>query len=185
MNAAGSEMDISTLLGNQDEVGDPMLAILTNALSGGNRLDPFALLKNQLHEQVRDNPQAAQVLQLLEQNRERWNSEAQEEDAELLDQERAEENRSVSDSYILELEENLNRAYVELEELQERNDMLALALGACHLCFGEDALCKECGGRGAPGSRPPKPAAFRKYVLPAYRRAKAIEDEADSPASNN
>lgn len=63
--------------------------------------------------------------------------------------------------------------YAELELLRERNDVLAVALGACHLCFGRDPGCAECGGAGGPGASAPDPGAFRDYVVPAVRRVRA------------
>jgi len=58
----------------------------------------------------------------------------------------------------------------ELAVLQERNDALAAALGACHLCFGADAWCPHCGGRGLPGSQRPEATAFARYVRPLLQR---------------
>jgi hypothetical protein len=60
--------------------------------------------------------------------------------------------------------------YAELERLRERNDTLASALGACYLCWGEDAICEVCGGRGTPGSLPPEDETFSTLVVPAVRR---------------
>ena len=60
--------------------------------------------------------------------------------------------------------------YAELEELRGRNDMLAAALGACYLCWGENAACEVCGGSGSPGSAPPDAVLFRELVVPALRR---------------
>jgi hypothetical protein len=58
----------------------------------------------------------------------------------------------------------------ELERLREVNDTLAAALGACPLCWGEDAGCRICHGRGGPGSRRPDRALFTRFVAPAARR---------------
>ncbi len=60
--------------------------------------------------------------------------------------------------------------FAELEELRGRNDMLAAALGACYICWGEDAGCEVCAGRGAPGSLPPDGELFSMLVVPAVRR---------------
>jgi hypothetical protein len=60
--------------------------------------------------------------------------------------------------------------YVELEELRERNDILATALGACYLCWGEDPACEICRGRGRPGASMPNGELFTKLVIPAARR---------------
>ena len=53
---------------------DPMFRVLIDALSGTGRVDPLALLRTQLETQARDNPQAAQILQLLEQRRQQQDS---------------------------------------------------------------------------------------------------------------
>lgn len=61
--------------------------------------------------------------------------------------------------------------YGELEQLRERNDTLAAALGACYLCWGDDVLCEVCHGRGRPGALFPDPELFAQYVAPAMRQA--------------
>ncbi len=58
----------------------------------------------------------------------------------------------------------------ELLALRERNDLLAEALGACYLCWGEYLDCRECRGRGMPGSRPPNREVFKQFVSPAMSR---------------
>jgi len=65
------------------------------------------------------------------------------------------------------------RTLGELKELRVRNDMLAASLGACYLCWGDDAGCDHCGGRGAPGWRLPDVDLFRSIVDPAIRRLRA------------
>lgn len=69
--------------------------------------------------------------------------------------------------------EKLNRVvrklYSELEVLRERNDLLAAALGACYLCWGRDALCPVCTGRGTPGYIAPDSALFAQFALRAAR----------------
>ena len=74
-----------------------------------------------------------------------------------------------------ELENLMKTMYAELETLRTRNDTLAAALGACHLCFGEDPICPECGGRGGSGALLPDAAAFRQYVAPALNRVRATQ----------
>jgi len=58
----------------------------------------------------------------------------------------------------------------ELLALRERNDLLAEALGACYLCWGEYPDCQECQGRGMSGSRPPNRVLFKQFVSPAMSR---------------
>ena len=61
----------------------------------------------------------------------------------------------------------------ELRELRQRNDVLAAALGACALCWGDDEDCGDCGGEGMPGWQEPDPTLFRELVTPAAERRAA------------
>ncbi|GBF07825.1 hypothetical protein DAERI_180016 [Deinococcus aerius] len=58
-----------------------------------------------------------------------------------------------------------------LATAQARLDDLALALGACPNCWGEDPECRLCRGRGQPGFLRPEAAAFRRLVVPALKAA--------------
>jgi hypothetical protein len=68
----------------------------------------------------------------------------------------------------------LRRRLVELElevdRLQEINETLAAALGACPICWGDDPGCVVCQGRGGPGSLRPDRELFERLVTPALRR---------------
>jgi hypothetical protein len=61
----------------------------------------------------------------------------------------------------------------EMKELRSRCDDLAAALGACPLCWGNDAECRACRGRGHPGYSVPDKKSFVKFVLPAIQMLKA------------
>lgn len=76
-----------------------------------------------------------------------------------------------------ELNRMIEEVCAERDALVERNDTLAAALGACHLCFGEgeDLTCPNCGGQGKPGWRLPDPIAFREYIAPAVNRVRALQ----------
>ena len=171
--------DISSIGGDAGETTDPMLGVLIDALSGKGQIDPLVLLRTQLDVQARDNPKAAQILQLLEQRRQQQNSEPQEEDVILPSEEdayldqgtMAEAAQEESARHTQELEDTVNRVYAELEALRVRNDALAAALGACYLCFGDDVLCKECGGRGVPdlwhlSQQHSGSTSFRRFAVP-------------------
>jgi hypothetical protein len=169
------------------ETPNPMLSALIAALSGTAPMDPLALLQTQLATQAQDNPQMAEILRLLTERRQQQ----QPQEEEMLSSEEevdaaytmaAGEAQEEGARHVQELEDLVNKVYMELEALRTRNDALAAALGACYLCFGDDPLCEECGGRGVSGSLAPQPAAFRKYVLPAVRRARAIEVGRGGPA---
>jgi len=64
----------------------------------------------------------------------------------------------------------------ELALLRRRNDTLAAATGACHLCWGDDLLCPLCVGRGGPGWQPPDPWAHQRYIAPI----RPVEEGSDS-----
>ena len=68
------------------------------------------------------------------------------------------------------LRHRMEQLELELERFQEINDTLAAALGACHVCWGDDPDCEACRGRGGPGSLPPDRGLFERLVLPAARR---------------
>ncbi|GAA2219664.1 hypothetical protein GCM10009850_121150 [Nonomuraea monospora] len=55
------------------------------------------------------------------------------------------------------------------QALADRDLLLAAALGAC-ACWGEDAGCPDCAGRGSPGWMPPDPELYGQYVAPAVHR---------------
>ena len=55
----------------------------------------------------------------------------------------------------------------ERDELRRRNTVLAAALGACELCWGDDRACPSCAGTGAPGTLEVDPELFERYVRPA------------------
>lgn len=64
----------------------------------------------------------------------------------------------------------LERLWTEVEELRLRNRTAAAALGACARCWGDDASCGRCGGRGRPGGRRPDAVLYSELVEPAVRR---------------
>ena len=75
----------------------------------------------------------------------------------------------------------VRKLHAEVEQLRQRNDLLAAALGGCYLCWGEDPACENCAGRGRPGSSLPDARAFRACVLPAVRRVSATRRAAVPP----
>jgi hypothetical protein len=57
----------------------------------------------------------------------------------------------------------------DLEAVQDRNLLIAAALGACE-CWGEDLECDLCAGRGTPGWQRPDAQLYEEYVAAATRR---------------
>jgi len=72
----------------------------------------------------------------------------------------------------------------EVKELRNRCDDLAAALGACPLCWGDDAECRACRGRGHPGYSMPDKTLFVKFVLPAIRMLKIREVKNNGSSEN-
>jgi hypothetical protein len=73
-----------------------------------------------------------------------------------------------------------------LNVLQQRNDLLAAALGACCSCWGQDPQCRLCRGRGRPGFAIPDEQLFREFVLPSIQmlRAQKAASSVSSPPTN-
>jgi len=54
----------------------------------------------------------------------------------------------------------------QLNKLRRLNDSLALALGTCSLCWGDDPDCDHCGGNGSSGWKNVNMRFFKLYVWP-------------------
>jgi hypothetical protein len=72
-----------------------------------------------------------------------------------------------------ELQQRVEAMSFELRTLRERCDLLAAALGACCLCWGQDPACRACRGRGRPGYAIPDEPLVHEFVLPAIRTLRA------------
>ena len=81
----------------------------------------------------------------------------------------------------LRLRRRLAMAEEEIARLEEVNDLLAAALGACERCWGEDRRCPRCRGRGRPGARRPDPDLFARLVVPAVERVRRARKTAAGP----
>jgi hypothetical protein len=149
-------------------------AALAQAIGGG-AADPVSLLLGQLTAQSPDDPRVSLLTQLM-QKRIAASPPASPDEAEDNEaRRRADDLIRAQAVRVRELEAALRQGEAETKALRARNDEVAAALGACFLCFGADPYCSECGGHGAPGSRPPEPAAWREYVLPALKRVRTLQ----------
>ena len=61
----------------------------------------------------------------------------------------------------------------EVRSLRDREELLADALGACCMCWGEDPQCRACRGRGSPGYAKPDEELFNELVFPAMQMLRA------------
>jgi hypothetical protein len=137
----------------------------SNADARSAGADPLAALKAQFAAQAGDNPALAMLLQFMEQ---RTPAPARD-DGPPAPSVREEQLQADLDVLV----RGHAQQAAELDRLRQRNDTLAAALGACHLCFGDDAWCPRCGGRGGPASRRPDPAAFAHFVRPLLAKLQA------------
>lgn len=64
----------------------------------------------------------------------------------------------------------VRRLHEELRAAHEVVLHVAHIFGACPACFGEDAGCEHCGGRGGPGTRRPAEPELLAWVAPALAR---------------
>lgn len=80
-------------------------------------------------------------------------------------------------------QDRLAETLEELRTLRARNDSLAAALGACHRCWGDDAVCEACRGEGAPGSYPPHLRLFDLWVTPVLREIRRARREHTSAST--
>ncbi len=161
--------------GNSAHIGSTDPATLIKAITSSS--DPMSMLLTQLQAQGPSNPTAALLATLLQSRKPAEAASVPAEDSDVAEQAQAQQERERS---FQELKETVSRLYSELDALRKRNDELAAAVGACFLCFGTDPLCPECAGRGRPGSKLPDSGAYRKYVLPALRRAQSGRDNPSS-----
>jgi hypothetical protein len=148
---------------------DPRLATMLGMLQGGGAGDAGATLQAQLAGLADANPQLAMILQMLQQRA----APASNEGAEIIDEAVDSAKPAIDPADVLELMQGAEALQAELDALRVRNDTLAAALGACHLCFGQDDGCPGCCGLGKPGWRRPESHAFRRFVVPALQRARA------------
>lgn len=136
--------------------------LLQNLASGST--DPMSLLLSQISANTANDPGMGMLTSLLQRRDPPPEPEVDE------------EAQAEAEARLGELTTMVDQLYEEVETLRTRSVEIAAALGACHVCFGSDLLCPRCGGRGRPGSRPPKPEAYRAYVLPAVMRVRRLTE---------
>lgn len=86
--------------------------------------------------------------------------------------------------HLQKLKEKVAAVYLELREMRNRNEMLALALGACKECWGRDPDCPSCLGQGKPGAYTVDPLLFEQFVEPACSQAHPPAGPKPSAGSN-
>jgi hypothetical protein len=65
---------------------------------------------------------------------------------------------------------DINKVLARMNTSEKRTNSLALALGSCDHCWGEDADCIHCAGNGTPGWRKINRRLYIMYVLPMLEK---------------
>ncbi|GGL77688.1 hypothetical protein GCM10010840_14500 [Deinococcus aerolatus] len=136
--------------------GDPALGLLSQMLAHREQT-----LTHDLETQQQEEERLAALARAGEEAR-------QLEELRQLEEERRQAQRRAR---LERLRLRLEGLQAELAARQALLDDLALALGACPACWGEDPGCRLCRGRGQPGFVRPEAAAFRRLVAPALEAA--------------
>ena len=156
---------------------DPYSMLLESYASG----TPGGVGVEQLLAQMGESdPRVSLVSKYLASRREAEEAEAEETAAHEAEAAAAEVEKQAA---LRSLQRMARSMYAELEELRGRNDMLAAALGACYLCWGDNATCEVCGGAGVPGAAPPDAELFAALVVPAARRMQRRRKRAGTPSA--
>lgn len=75
-----------------------------------------------------------------------------------------------------QINRNLLQQYHRIENnchlMMQQLDQLAMAIGACHQCWGDEPDCTYCRGKGKAGYFPPDPYLFETYIKPVLLRLK-------------
>lgn len=140
------------------------------ATAGPGEAGPPPTMQELFLELSEDNPQLQGVARYLELCQQ---SVAEDDDADPGEPEEPDEPEASPPSSAMpraELVQLLRNLFDEVEELRERNDSLAAALGACYLCWGQDPSCPRCHGGGSPGALRPDRMLFARWIAPALRR---------------
>jgi hypothetical protein len=157
-------------------------SLLLETLNARANADALPTTQDLLAKLAETNPTAGLIAQLLAQNQQQASSEESLEHFSEPDQDSMrsrEKSRAVH-----RLRQKIGSMNRELTELRERNDALAAALGACHLCWGSDPDCEICAGSGSPGASVPDKGLFAEFVRPAVRTLQKSGDNSFSKATD-
>jgi len=169
-----------------------MTDICMQMLMGGqapNGLAAMANLKDKITQLAQSNPRLAPLAQQL-QERLAAGSRPVEDVPEQAGEESAEPEPEILDPVSTpegdagRLKSYAKSMYSELKIMRARNRRLAEALGACHLCWGEDHCCEYCAGDGGIGAFLINPNLFTEVVGPAMEQVRQRPRLAKSQTTN-
>jgi hypothetical protein len=154
---------------------NPMISALLGMTGGGGAPGVGAddLLTRLVHS---DDPRVREVVRNFREQRDANGSSAVVEDAPSRAARAATEATDPSLPRTSPIRDTESRAAAsELETLRARLDDLAHALGACPTCWGGEAQCRNCRGRGQPGFAIPDRPLFTRLIVPGLRTMRAYE----------
>lgn len=136
---------------------------------------------------ARQNPNLAWLPQMLAMQRQRAaeaNTEAPGENAHLVEIDTLNEQLDQAQARYKRLQRLTRRLVQDLEDAQGLLADLAAAFGACGLCWGQDAHCPSCRGRGKPGRFAPDPELRLRFfteplAVPAASRSSTPPDPSE------
>jgi len=145
-------------------VADPQAAVqaLITARGAGGK----AALQTLLAQAAEADPATAAVVQLLAQRDAAPQEDENKDDAAAARQEAVARRRSA----VARVRGQLENLADSMAALEARDAQLAHALGACPMCWGQEASCPVCKGAGRVGWRMPDQPLFETLIQPAVRR---------------
>ena len=160
--------------------GAANMAELMARMQGGGSAAQGADVEGMMARLSAKNPMLGRVFQqLADSNSKTKAAEREAIEAEVVEVDRdvqqlaAEAASAASAARLADVEQQLRATSLELGSTRERLDMLAAALGACALCWGQEPCCRACRGRGQPGFALPDEPLFEELVLPAVQLLRA------------
>jgi hypothetical protein len=177
MNALIFEM----LAARATAAGNPAVADMLARMRSTPGADPTQVSEELLAQLGNGNPAMAILAKHLAESKANGSSRQTVIDVEPVEEIPAQ--HDAGDSAMNELRCHVESMFAELQALRQRIDLLASALGACCLCWGQDVHCRFCRGRGQPGFSLPDETLFEEFVLPALRtlRAQNVRSRPSSP----
>lgn len=122
------------------------------------------LLEQMLGQQFSENPQMQALLTMMQQNNAAQENQREAEQSEV---ERYKILLKKAIAKIDRLTQRIADLEADLESAGHFEEDIAVALGACPLCWGEEVQCRSCRGRGKPGYFPHEPELFAYFIQPA------------------
>jgi hypothetical protein len=130
-------------------------------MAGG--ADPALLMQQMMADAAASDPKMAMLAQMLASSRAPAPSPADDDEDEI-----AELNARLerADARIIAMKRDGRRLLEAYQACRERLGLLAAALGACGLCWGDNEACPSCRGRGRPGMVRPDPELRARLLGP-------------------